>query len=310
MDSVFVIGEILVEIMAEQKGQSFGEAGLFEGPYVSGAPAIFIDQVAKFGVPAAIISAVGNDDFGRMCSERLSHDGVSTRFIKVVPHIATGVAFVRYNNDGSRNFIFHLNNAACGDVKQDDLAKIDVSKAKVFHIMGSSIFNEEMFLIHQKVITMLPKECLVSFDPNVRPEILDANPALNKLILELFEKATILFVTEEELEFLTNKTVRKKALQTCFEKGIEVVVIKKGSKGASAFTREKEITVDSLPVREIDPTGAGDTFAGAFVAGYVQGWPIETCLERANTAGASAVSKKGPMEGTLTLDELEKFNVQ
>src|SRR2546427_11947197 len=64
MQSIMTMGEILVEIMAEQKGQSFRAPGPLTGPYASGAPAIFIDQVARLGHPAAIIGCVGDDDFG------------------------------------------------------------------------------------------------------------------------------------------------------------------------------------------------------------------------------------------------------
>ena len=53
MQSIMTMGEILVEIMAERKGQSFRAPGPLAGPYASGAPAIFIDQVARLGVAPA-----------------------------------------------------------------------------------------------------------------------------------------------------------------------------------------------------------------------------------------------------------------
>lgn len=61
MSKVFTIGEILVEIMASKIGQPFDQPGIWNGPYPSGAPAIFIDQVTRLGVPCGIISCVGND---------------------------------------------------------------------------------------------------------------------------------------------------------------------------------------------------------------------------------------------------------
>ena len=61
---IVTIGEILVEIMATQPGDGFRAPIELTGPYPSGAPAIFIDQVAKLGQPCAIISCVGDDDFG------------------------------------------------------------------------------------------------------------------------------------------------------------------------------------------------------------------------------------------------------
>lgn len=309
MNKIFVIGEILIEMMAEKKDQTFSQSGNFSGPYASGAPAIFIDQVARFGIPAAIISAVGNDDFGKMCLTRLKEDGVDIKYVKTVQNIPTGVAFVRYNGDGSRNFIFHLNNAACGRIIEEDLDKIDLLQASVFHIMGSSIFNDKMVSIHEKMIKMIPKNCIISFDPNIRPEIISSRPELKRFISDIFRKSEILFVTREELEFLTGEASLGKALDICFKTKNAIVVVKYGKKGASAFTKRKEIKADPLKVKELDPTGAGDTFAGAFLAGYLLGWPLETCLERANIAGASAVTRKGPMEGTIKLADIDSFKI-
>jgi len=308
MKKVLVIGEILVEVMAEEKNQSFLKTGNFSGPYASGAPAIFIDQVAKLNVPSTILSAVGDDDFGKMCLQRLKNDGVDIGNVKVVSDVSTGVAFVRYNDDGSRNFIFHIKNAACGRVGRDDLDSIEWKDMGVFHIMGSSIFNKEMFSIHKKVIKMIPDDCIISLDPNIRPEILGSDPELKDFIIELFSKSEILFVTEEELEFLTDTTGLDESLTACFAKGVHTVIVKRGKEGASVYTKEQSINAPPIAVEEVDPTGAGDTFAGAFIAGYLHEWPLKTCLSRANYAGASAVTIKGPMEGTVPLENVMHIN--
>jgi len=63
---VATIGEILVEIVAQERGTGFREPLKLTGPFPSGAPAIFIDQVARLGQACGIISCVGEDDFGRV----------------------------------------------------------------------------------------------------------------------------------------------------------------------------------------------------------------------------------------------------
>jgi sugar/nucleoside kinase (ribokinase family) len=73
---IVVIGEILVEIVADTIGDGFREPIALTGPYPSGAPAIFADQAARMGQPCAIISAVGTDDFGRVNLDRLQADRV------------------------------------------------------------------------------------------------------------------------------------------------------------------------------------------------------------------------------------------
>jgi tagatose kinase len=85
MKSILTIGEILVEIMATDTGDGFLEPVKLVGPFPSGAPAIFIDQTAKFGQPGAIIGCVGNDDFGRVNLDRLRRDGVNVEGSGLTP---------------------------------------------------------------------------------------------------------------------------------------------------------------------------------------------------------------------------------
>ena len=67
------------------------------GPFPSGAPAIFIDQAAPLGQPAAIIGCAGDDDFGRVnLNRRLRRDGVDVSGVRIDREVVTGSAFVRY----------------------------------------------------------------------------------------------------------------------------------------------------------------------------------------------------------------------
>ncbi len=87
MKKIVTIGELLVEIMATERGEGFREPLALVGPFPSGAPAIFIDQAARFGQPCGMIGSVGNDDFGRVNLDRLASDGVDiARFPKVSGH--------------------------------------------------------------------------------------------------------------------------------------------------------------------------------------------------------------------------------
>ena len=74
------------------------------------------------------------------------------------------------------------------------------------------------------------------------------------------------------------------------------------SRTASRWTRP---TRPILSTNEVDPTGAGDCFGGAFVSFWLAGASPETALRYANAAGANAVTKLGPMEGAATRDELD-----
>ena len=58
MPQLMTVGEILVEMMADQVGQTFLSPGCIHGPYPSGAPAIMIDQAARMGAEKGPSSTV------------------------------------------------------------------------------------------------------------------------------------------------------------------------------------------------------------------------------------------------------------
>ena len=66
MAEIWTMGEMIVEIMREKENEPLDKAGVFRGPYPSGAPAIFIDTVARLGHKGGIIGGVGKDEFWKM----------------------------------------------------------------------------------------------------------------------------------------------------------------------------------------------------------------------------------------------------
>ena len=80
-----------------------------------------------------------------------------------------------------------------------------------------------------------------------------------------------------------------------------------GSKGCKIYSDDQIIEVPSYSVVEVDPTGAGDTFCGAFLAALIEDKCLLECGIYANAAGAMSVEKLGPMEGAPNRKELEEF---
>jgi len=147
MKKVVVIGEVLVEIMADGIGDGFLEAIGLTGPFPSGAPAIFIDQVARLNQPCGIVSAVGDDDFGKINLNRLSMDGVDISGISIDPDRPTGSAFVRYQMDGSRDFVYNIKHSACGKIpRTPDMAKA-LGTTEQLNINGHTPYKPEFFTI-------------------------------------------------------------------------------------------------------------------------------------------------------------------
>ena len=145
MAEIVIMGELLVEIMRAKEDVQLYETGeYFRGPFPSGAPGIFISTAARLGHSSAIISGVGDDDFGKNILNRLNEVGVDCSRVLVSEEAPTGAAFVTYFKNGDRKFIFHIDHtpAVAAKAPQDDS---DFDDTKYFHIMGCSLMASVSF---------------------------------------------------------------------------------------------------------------------------------------------------------------------
>lgn len=307
MKKIVVIGEILVEIMADTIGDGFDAPQPLTGPFPSGAPAIFADQVAKLGHPVGIVSAIGNDDFGRINVDRLSRDGVDCTGIATDDDRPTGSAFVRYRADGSRDFVFNIKYSACGHLNMSDGAQSLLGSADHLHVMGSSLSSAEFADLNiQTAEAVKQRGGTVSFDPNLRKEILDAS-GISKAMARILSLTDLYLPSGGELTLLTTAKDSAGAIAELLGSGVRAIVHKNGAQGATYHDAAGSHAIKAYAAEEIDPTGAGDCFGGAFTAFWLRGEPATEALGKAAAAGALAVTKRGPMEGTSTVDEIAAF---
>ncbi|MGB7755582.1 MAG: sugar kinase [Salinisphaera sp.] len=306
MTDIVTFGEVLAEFMATRMNQSLGEAGQFAGPFPGGAPAIFIDQAAKLDSTAALVSAVGNDAFGRMLVERLQVDGVDTSSIATLADETTASAFVTYYDDGSRDFIFNIANGACAHIAKAQFAPV-LDGCKLFHVAGTALFSEHMIELARTAIDQVKAGGgRISFDPNVRKEMLD-RPGVREALTSLLSSTDILLPSDDELNVLVERESEGEAVARAFELGVSEIVLKRGGDGCRYFDGQGCREMAGFVVDEVDPTGAGDSFGATFCTLRSQGMPAVDALIYANAAGASAVSRQGAMEGTSTRAELDRF---
>ena len=307
MGKIVTLGEVLVEIMATKIGQSFRTPGYFIGPYPSGAPAIFIDQVAHLNFPCGIISCVGDDDFGHLNIDRLKQDGVDVSAIEVISESTTGSAFVTYSANGQRDFIFNITNSACAHISLRAAGKKLLQECSHFHIMGSSLFSPSIIeSVKMAVDAVKDRGGTISFDPNIRKEILNTQ-GMRDAIGFILRNTDIFLPSGPELALLTDAGNEDHAAEEILGLGVSEIVLKRGSQGCSFFDKNQRLSIPANMAEEIDPTGAGDCFGGTFVTCRLMDMPVADALRYANASGAMAVSRKGPMEGTSTFRELDEF---
>lgn len=310
MKGIWTMGEMLVEIMRPRVDMEHNKIGEYMGPYPSGAPAIFIDTVARLGESSGIIGGVGKDQFGNMILDRLEKDGVNCKLVIRSSHGSTATAFVMYRNDGTRNFIFHIDDTPA--VKVQAPIVIPTSTPSFFHVMGCSLTVNEQF--RQEIIrTMelfLTAGARISFDPNIRPELLGGK-SLQAVIAPVMENCSVLLPGIEELLLISGQNDIESAVASLFKNPtLEIIAVKMGKKGSSIFTRMERFIFGVYDVIPVDPTGAGDCFDGAFLTGLAQGKSITDCTKMATAAASLNTEARGPMEGNISLDNVLNMMVK
>ena len=304
--TLIAVGELLVEFVSHQKGCDLKSLSDYSGPYPSGAPAICIDQAARVGAATQIFGGVGADSFGAALIERLHENGVETSGISKVESKTTGVAFVSYYENGSRTFIFHLNNTAADAIEKNAFTL--PQGPTIMHISGSSLGNPNLCdAIEYAAERVIQNGGQISCDPNARPELM-CDTRVKTILTGLIEKSSYLFPSDSDLQFLYPEQSEDQAIAKLLELGVETIALTRGEQGSIIFSKDNSpLQLYGHPVDEIDPTGAGDCYCGTFLAMIARGESIETCGRYANAAGAIAVTRRGPMEGNSNLDVIETF---
>jgi len=302
-----VAGEILVEIMATEPGLGFLEPLALMGPYPSGAPAIFIDQVARLVGGAGIIACVGRDDFGTINLERLRRDGVDVSAVSVSDRYPTGSAFVRYRPDGGRDFVYNIAESAAGQIRLTPEARRLADSAGHLHVMGSTLSVARLKeIVAYAVRAVRARGGSTSFDPNVRKELIDG--ADGTLLSALVDDADLLLPSGDELLAAAGVEDETQAVAALIARGVGEIVLKRGAAGSTRFGADgSRIDCAGFLVEEVDPTGAGDCFGATYLTCRRKGMEPAKALFYANAAGARNVTWRGPMEGLAGFDVLDDF---
>ena len=130
------------------------------------------------------------------------------------------------------------------------------------------------------------------------------------LVQEVYKNSDIFMPGVSELKMITGMETVEAAVEKAFEdnSGLELLVLKNGSKGSRLYTRNGlEETTGIYPVEQVDATGAGDSYDAAFICGLAEGKSLKEAAQMGAAAGALNAAAFGPMEDVYKRQRLGRL---
>lgn len=272
---------------------------------IAGAESNVALFLADHGIPARWVSAVGDDPFGRRIRARIAAGGVDVTGVRTDPARPTGLLLKDPGEHGTRVH-YHRAGSAASALTADVLDDPALSGAALVHLSGiTPALSPGCHALVERALRP-DRPWPVSFDVNHRPALWTGRCAAD-VLRRLADRADIVLVGLDEAQALWGERITDARSVRELLPGPGVLVVKDGSRAATAFTGNDARSVPALTVRVVEPVGAGDAFAAGFLSGLLRSLPVERALRLGHLTAASALrvaADHGPLPERAVLASL------
>jgi 5-dehydro-2-deoxygluconokinase len=303
-----VLGRAGMDLYADPPGTRTEAATRFVAA-LGGSSANIAVALVRQGCRAALVTRVSNDAVGRFCLNQLDHYGVDRRHVSTEGGEArNSLAVVETRLEDCQSVIYR-NGAADLAMTAADVESVDYSSFSALITTGTVLAAEPsrsaaFRAFHLARAAGLP----LVFDVDYRPY---SWPSA-EVAAEVYSRAGALcdVIVGNDLEFGFMAGHADRGLQKAralLSAGAQIVVYKMGEKGAITLTPKGEWVTGIYPTQALKPTGAGDSFLGAFMAALAFGMPVRQSVERGSAAAAMVVARVGCAPAMPDRSELDAF---
>ena len=308
---LLAIGNAIVDVLSQTDDRFLADQGLHKGTmalidearaeslYGLTGPATVVSGgsaantavgAAMLGARAAFVGKVRDDELGGLFGHDLKAVGVGFDTAAATSGPATARSFILVTPDGERTMNTYL--GACQALGPDDIDEATVAAAKVVYLEGylwdppaaKDAFRKAVTIAHgvgnQVALSLSDPFCVDRYRDEFRGLLKDGS-------------IDMLFANTHELRSLYQTADDDTALAAL--RGERATgIITRSSEGALVVSRDGTESVEAFPVeRVVDTTGAGDLFAGGYLAGLARGLAPRDCARLGCLAAAEVISHIG-----------------
>jgi 5-dehydro-2-deoxygluconokinase len=306
-NSFLVLGRAGMDLYADPPGTQIEDALSFTAALGGSAGNIAV-AIARLGGSASLVTSVSDDAIGRYTIKQLKLYGVGTEHIRAVGGEArNSLAVVETRAENCQSIIYR-NGAADFQLTVEQVQPISFSRFGALIVTGTALAVEPSRAASFLAIEMARAAGLpVVLDVDYRPySWRDAHTA-SEVCTRVASLSTIVIGNDVEFDVMAGTGNGLALAEKLATSSAAICVYKMGEKGAVTFAGSKSFETAIFPVTALKPTGAGDSFMGAFLTGLAAGMELETCIERGAAAAAIVVTGVGCAPAMPTPTELDAF---
>ncbi|MFA4014937.1 MAG: hypothetical protein RUDDFDWM_000003 [Candidatus Fervidibacterota bacterium] len=275
--------------------------------------------LSKWGVMCAFVGCIGDDEDGKLLLSSFKEVGMHTQWVKAKAGARTGRVIGFVDNSGKR--ALYVLAGANELIGKDDFPKQIPQSVEWVHC--TSLVGDAPMRHQLGWVTGLPSRVKFSFAPGAIYASLGFD-ALKGFL----ERATITFLSRDELASLTGESDMYESLRMLHSVGVSIVAVTMGSEGSILSYTKNAIAAhgikplnlrhqrvqeenkhsllyeEALKANVVDTTGAGDAFAAGMLLGLIRGLPLDVCHKLACCAASICIEGFGARAAIPSLEML------
>ncbi|KMO85654.1 2-dehydro-3-deoxygluconokinase [Megasphaera cerevisiae DSM 20462] len=277
---------------------------------VAGAEFNVAVGVARLGHRVTYMTKLGKDPFGQRIIHVLDDNKIGNEFVAWSDEKKTGFMLKSRVSQGDPSIFYFRAGSAASTLSVEDVEKINFADYTHIHLTG--ILPALSEATRAAVNLMFDKArqagLLISFDPNLRPQLWPSRDMMIRSINEMAAKADIVLPGTAEGKILMGSEDPRIINAFYIKNGAKACITKCGGDGAFVSEEQGEYMVPGFKADKIvDTVGAGDGFAAGVITGLMERLPLKEAVRRGNAIGAIQVMSRGDNEGLPYPDQLKHF---
>jgi len=241
-------------------------------------------SAARLGGKVSFIAKTGDDLFGKQARQIFESENINTDYLVTDPGHPSGVALITVDAKGENCIVVAPGSNGYLSQGDIDLAREEILRSEIVLMQLEIPLETVVYAAH------------LAFNAG-KKVILNPAPAA-QITDKLLSMLYLITPNETEAELISGIPVKDiesatLAARNLYERGVKVVIITLGSKGALLFTGKEAKLIPTPKVEAVDTTAAGDVFNGAIAVAISEGFELEKAVEFACKAAAISVTRMG-----------------